>query len=640
MFSIYLPDGKIRKFNDAISYSKVAEEISTSLAKKAVAVKINGELKELSTTIENNDHINIITNDSPEGLEILRHSTAHLLAQAVKELYGSKINFAIGPTIKNGFYYDFEHTDTFSTTDLELIEKKMQEIIKRRQRFERYIWDREYALKHFSKTGEKYKVELLEAIPSNEKISIYSQGDEFVDLCRGPHLPDTGYIKAFKLLKVSGAYWRGNSKNKMLQRIYGTAFENEKKLQEYLKFLEEAAKRDHRKIGKEMKLFHFQEEAPGVAFWHPRGWTLFRKLIEIIRREQEEVGYVEISTPEMMDRSLWERSGHWDKFTEQIFIAHAHNEEKLYAIRPMNCPGGIQIYKNDLVSYKQLPMKVAEFGKVYRFEPSGALYGLFRVRGFTQDDAHIYCTEEQLIEECMKICQFLQKIYSIFGFKDFTVKLAGKPEKRIGEDSVWERSEHALAQALERLNFKYTHNPGEGAFYGPKLEFVLEDALGREWQMGTLQVDFNLPERFDMTYITQTGERKRPVMLHRAILGALERFLGMLIEHYSGHFPLWLAPVQIAVLSIKDLVEDYAQQLHEKIIQNDGRAIIDIENETINYKIRKYSLEKIPIVAIIGEQEKKANSVSIRRIGSKKLETLSQENFLKLIKQESVVPKS
>ena len=637
MINIKLVDGSIRNFVDCNDYMIVARNISKSLAKKAIAVSVNGIIKDLSTKPNNGDVIEIITSDSNLGIDIIRHDTAHVLARAVKELYGSKVQVTIGPSTKDGFYYDFDYSNTFSLDDLEKIENRMRQIIDYNEKFERQVISKEEAIRYFTKIGEHYKADIVNSISDSEPLSIYKHGD-FIDLCRGPHGPDTSFIKAFKLLKVAGSYWRGNSQNKMLQRIYGIAFDSEQKLKEYLVYLEEAERRDHRKIGKDMRLFHIQDEAVGTVFWHPKGCALFRKIISFIRKCQVNADYVEIFTPEIMDKSIWEKSGHWDKFAEQMYIASTINEEKIYAVRPMNCPGGVQIFKHDLVSYRQLPIRMAEFGKVYRFEPSGALHGLFRLRGFTQDDAHIYCTEEQMVKECVEMCKLLKKIYNAFGFTKIIIKFAGRPEKRIGSDEIWDKSESALKKSLQEMDVEYKLNPNEGAFYGPKLEFTLQDVLGRDWQMGTLQVDFNLPERFDISYIEKDGQKMRPVMLHRAILGSIERFIGILLEHYAGHLPLWLAPTQIVIINVNDKVLSYTKKLYQIALDHGISAILDIESETLNYKIRKYSLEKIPLIVIVGEKEAAQDLVSVRRFGASKVEIMKSNDFFVTLKKEVAEP--
>lgn len=637
MIKIKLQDGSEKQSEDGISCFDVATSIDKMLACDAVAAEINGKLCDITTILQNGDEVKIITADSDLGASVIRHDAAHILARAMKELYGSKLKIAVGPSTRDGFFYDFEYDGTFSTHDFGQIEDRVQEIIKRNEKFERRVIDRREAIEYFEKFGEVYKVQLIKAIPEDEQIIVYVHGD-FIDLCKGPHAPTPSLIKAFKILKVAGAYWRGNRDDKMLQRIYGVAYNSEQKLVDYLHFLEEVEKRDHRKVGREMQLFHMQEEASGIVFWHHRGCTLFRTMVSFLRKCQENAGYVEIITPEIMDKCIWEQSGHWDKFADQIYTASARDAERTYAVRPMNCPGAVQVFKHGVVSYKQLPMHVAEFGKVYRFEPSGALHGLFRVRGFTQDDAHVYCTEEQTVDECIKVCKLLCAVYSAFGFEDIIVKLATRPVKRLGDDAIWDRSENALKDALESVGMKYLINPGEGAFYGPKLEFTLRDVLGRDWQIGTLQVDFNLPDRFEMLYVASDGTRRRPVMLHRAIVGSIERFTGILLEHYSGHLPIWLAPVQVVMISITESAMEYINGVYKAARSMGIRAAIDIENETLNYKIRKYSLEKIPVIIMAGNREVEGGMVSVRKLGDLGYEVMSIEGALEFIRAQATEP--
>jgi len=567
------------------------------------------------TLIDSDVAIEIVTRDAPDGLELLRHDAAHVMAEAVKELY-PQTQVTIGPAIENGFYYDFAREEPFTPEDLERIEARMREIVERDETITREVWDRDEAVRFFREQGELYKAEIIEAIPAGEPISIYRQG-EFLDLCRGPHLPSTGRLgNAFKLTKVSGAYWRGDSRNEMLQRIYGTAWANEKQLKAYLRMLEEAERRDHRLLGKQMNLFHFQEEAPGAVFWHHKGWTLFQSLIDYMRRRQNDTDYLEISTPDVMDRSLWEASGHWQTFGENMYVTQTR-DERIFALKPMNCPGGVQVYKHGLKSYKDLPLRIAEFGKVHRYEPSGALHGLMRVRAFTQDDAHIYCTPSQVTQECIEVCDLILSIYRDFGFDDVLIKFSDRPEERVGSDEVWDESEAALKAALDAAGLKYSYNPGEGAFYGPKLEFVLRDAIGRDWQCGTLQVDLNLPERLDANYIGEDGNKHRPVMLHRALFGSLERFTGILLEHYAGNLPFWLAPLQVVVATITSDADGYAREVLEKLKASGIRAELDTRNEQISYKVREHSLQKIPAILALGKREVEDRTVSIRRFGKK-----------------------
>jgi threonyl-tRNA synthetase len=558
------------------------------------------------------------------------------MAEAVQELFpGTQVT--IGPSIENGFYYDFAGENPFTTNDLSKIEKKMGEIIKRGEKFEREIWSRDEALKFFSTKGEKYKAELINDLPENETITIYKQG-EWLDLCKGPHMPSTKYIgKAFKLMKVAGAYWRGDSNNTMLTRIYGTAWRNEKELNEYLNQLEEAEKRDHRKLGKEMDFFHFQEEAPGAVFWHPKGWSLFQSLINYMRNRQDNAGYVETNTPDMMDKSLWETSGHWEKFSDMMFSTEA-KEGKVFAIKPMNCPGAVEIFKQGLKSYRDLPLRMSEFGKVHRYEPSGALHGLMRVRAFTQDDAHIFCTEDQITSECKIVCDLILSIYKDFGFENVRIKFSDRPEKRVGDDAIWDKSEKALKEAMEITGLEYTLNPGEGAFYGPKLEFVLRDAIGRDWQCGTLQVDLNLPGRLGATFIDEDGQKKTPVMLHRALFGSLERFTGILMEHYSGHLPLWLSPIQVMVATITSDSDDYGYEVLKELKSLGIRTEIDIRNEKIGYKIREHSTTKVPIIIAIGKKEAEEKSVSVRRLGSQETKSMKLDEIKNILQHESKIP--
>ena len=613
MINLRLPDSKIMSIESPIMGIECAEKIAKSLAKKAVAIKINKEIKDLRTVIDQDAEIEIITIDSKEGLEIIRHDAAHVLAQAVKLLF-PETQVTIGPVIENGFYYDFYRKTPFNPEDLKIIEKKMRDIIHSNHPIIRKVLSKDEAIRYFESIGEHYKVELIKSIPDGQEISVYSQ-DDFHDLCRGPHSLSTGSVKAFKLTKLSGSYWRGDSKNQPLQRIYGTAWASENDLSEYLYMLEEAEKRDHRKIGREMDLFHFQEEAPGSVFWHPKGWSIFQSLVRYMRDRQDQEGYLEISTPEIMDKCLWEASGHWEKFGENMFTAHAA-DEKTYAVRPMNCPGGIQVFNQGIVSYRNLPLRLSEFGKVHRFEPSGALHGLMRVRAFTQDDAHIFCTEEQLQEESLKVCQLVFSIYRDFGFEKIKVKLSTRPEKRIGSDDIWDKSEAALLSAIQEMGIEYSLNPGEGAFYGPKIEFVLRDALGRDWQLGTLQVDLNLPERLGALYIGKDGNKHHPVMLHRAIFGSLERFIGILIEHYAGKLPLWLMPIKVAVISITSDIAEYAAEVSYALTKAGIANMMDCEGETLNYKIKRNSLSKIPIMVIVGRSEAASKTVSLRYLGS------------------------
>ncbi len=627
MPTIRLPDGKNLDFSKKVTGLEVAEKISKSLAKEAMIISVDGELKDLNFLIEKNCEVKIFTSKNNEGLETIRHDTAHILAMAVQELF-PKTQVTIGPVIKDGFYYDFARKEPFTEEDLKKIENKMKEIVDRNEKTTREIWNREKAIKHFKKKGEIYKAELIESIPEGEEVSIYFHGD-WHDLCRGPHLSSTGKIgKFFKLTKVSGAYWRGDSNNEMLQRIYGTSWANQKDLDSYLKRIEEAEKRDHRKLGKEMNLFHFREESPGSVFWHEKGWALFQKLIEYMRMKQDIAGYKEINTPEVLDRSLWEKSGHWEKFGANMYTSTTP-DDKVFAIKPMNCPGCIEVFNQGLKSYKDLPLKMSEFGKVHRYEPSGALHGLLRVRAFTQDDAHIFCTEDQITDECLTVTNLILEIYKDLGFENVILKYSDRPKLRVGDDSVWDKAETALLEAVKATKLEYSINKGEGAFYGPKIEFVLRDAIGRDWQCGTLQVDFNLPGRLGASYVDKDGSKKIPVMLHRALFGSLERFIGILIENYAGKFPFWISPLQTVVIPISEDFEDYATKVSKKIKEAGISSIVDLKNQNLNYKIRDYSLAKIPILLICGKKEVDSKSVTIRRLDSNKQENMELNLFLK-----------
>lgn len=631
MINIHLPDSNVRSFDKPLNGYEIAKNISKSLAKKAIAIKINGVLKDLNVAINADCKIEVITSETPEGLEVMRHGAAHILAQAVKELF-PKAQVTIGPVIENGFYYDFAKETPFYPEDLKAIEKKMAEIISSNQKIIRKVVSKKEAIEYFKSIGEFYKIELVEDIPDDEEVSIYWQGN-FADLCRGPHAPSTGFVKAFKLMKVSGSYWRGDNKNAALQRIYGTAWATTDDLNNYLHMLEEEERRDHRKLGKEMNLFHFQEEAPGAVFWHPNGWKLFQTLVSYMRDKQNKAGYLEISTPEIMDRCLWESSGHWEKFGENMFTAYAA-DERTYAVRPMNCPGGIQVFKQKIVSYRDLPMCLSEFGKVHRYESSGSLHGLMRVRAFTQDDAHIFCTDKQLQEESLKVCKLVFEIYKDFGFNKIKVKFSTRPEKRIGSDETWDKSEAALLNALKSLGIEFSINHGEGAFYGPKLEFTLRDAIGRDWQLGTLQVDLHLPMKLGAFYIGSDGNKHHPVMLHHALFGSLERFIGILIEHYAGKLPLWLSPIKAVVTTITSDVADYANEIGKILLNYGIDNIVNTIGETLNYKIKQYFSVKIPIIIIVGRNEIRDRTVSIRRLGSQKQQNIALDEFIKLITAE------
>jgi threonyl-tRNA synthetase len=627
MPTITLPDGNNLDFPKKVTGLEVAEKISKSLAKQAMVVSIDGELKDLNYLIEKNCSIKIFTSKNEEGLETIRHDTAHILAMAVQELFpGTQVT--IGPVIENGFYYDFARKEPFTEDNLKKIEEKMKEIVDRDEKTKREVWDRDKAIEHFKKKGEIYKAELIKSIPKGEEVSIYFHG-EWHDLCRGPHLSSTGKIgKFFKLTKVSGAYWRGDSKNEMLQRIYGTSWASQKDLDSYLTRIEEAEKRDHRKLGKEMDLFHFREESPGSVFWHEKGWALFQKLINYMRSRQDDAGYKEVNTPEVLDRLLWEKSGHWEKYGENMYTSQTP-DEKIFAIKPMNCPGHIQVFNQGLKSYRDLPLRITEFGKVHRYEPSGALHGLLRVRAFTQDDAHIFCSEDQITSECLKVTNLILDIYKDLGFENVILKYADRPEVRVGDDNVWDKAEASLLEAVKASKLDYSVNKGEGAFYGPKIEFVLRDAIGRDWQCGTLQVDLNLPERLDASYVDKDGTKKIPVMLHRALFGSLERFIGILIEHYAGKFPFWISPLQTVVIPISEEFDDYAIKVSEKIKKTGISSMVDLKNHNLNYKIRDHSLAKIPILLICGKKEVDSNSVTIRRLDSNKQENMELNLFLK-----------
>ncbi len=636
MVNITLPDGSVREFDGPVSGEELAASISKSLAKAAVAVRVDGELKDIYLPIEQDATVEIVTRDSEDGVELLRHDCAHVMAEAVKELYPDT-QVTIGPTIDNGFYYDFSREERFTPEDLEKIEARMREIVKRDEPIRREVWDRNEAVKFFEDMGERYKAEIIASIPEDEEVGLYRQG-EFIDLCRGPHLPSTGRLgTSFKLMSVAGAYWRGDSRNEMLQRIYGTAWASDKDLKAYLQMLEEAEKRDHRRLGREMDLFHMQEEGPGSVFWHPKGWTLFQSMIAYMREKQRRAGYQEINTPEVLDKSLWEKSGHLEKFGENMYLTQTP-DERVFALKPMNCPGHVQVFKQGIKSYRDLPYYLAEFGKVHRYEPSGALHGVMRVRAFVQDDAHIFCTEAQIAEECVKASRLIYEIYRDFGFDDVRVKFSDRPERRVGSDEIWDHAENALKEALNQLQVEWTLNPGEGAFYGPKLEFVLRDAIGRDWQCGTVQVDLNLPERLGATYVDAAGERKHPVMIHRALFGSLERFCGILIEHYAGHFPLWLAPEQVMVATITDDADDYALEVLTAARERGLRADADLRNEKISYKVREHSVTKVPVILVVGKREAEERTVAIRRLGGKAQEVMSLDDALDALADEARSP--
>ena len=638
MVAITLPDGSVREYDRPVSGGEIAADIGAGLARAALAARVDGELWDLDRTIATDTSVAIVTRADAAALALLRHDAAHVMAEAVKELYPDT-QITIGPVIEDGFYYDFSRAEPFTPDDLAAIEERMREIVARDEAVTRELWERDEAIRFFRGHGERYKAEIIEGIPEGEPIAVYRQGS-FVDLCRGPHLSSTGKLgTAFKLMKVAGAYWRGDSANEMLQRIYGTAWRDRAELDAYLERLAEAERRDHRRLGREMGLYHFQEEAPGAVFWHPRGWTLFRLLVEYMRARQDRAGYVEVSTPTLMDRSLWEKSGHWETFREHMYTSQTE-DGRVYAVKPMNCPGHIQIYKQGIKSYRDLPLLMSEFGKVDRYEPSGALHGALRVREFTQDDAHIFCTPGQVEEECRRVVKLILDIYRDFGFDEVAIKFADRPPKRVGDDATWDRLETALRGALESMGHDYAYNPGEGAFYGPKLEFVLRDAIGRDWQCGTLQVDMNLPERFDMTYVGEDGARHRPVMLHRALFGSLERFAGILIEHHAGRLPLWLAPVQAVVAAITRDGDAFAREVAQALGEAGLRCELDLANEKIGYKVRAHSLAKVPLIVAIGRKEAADRTVSIRRLGAKGQESIALDAAVDRLAAEARAPNS
>jgi threonyl-tRNA synthetase len=639
--TITLPDGKTKSFPGPVTGAEIAQSIGPGLAKAALAVKVDGEAKDLTVPIGRDARVAILTRDSPEALEILRHDAAHVLAEAVKELYpATQVTF--GPATESGFYYDFARDEPFTPEDLERIEARMHEIVDRDEKITREEWERDPAVEFFKSIGEKYKAEWIHEIPRDEAISLYRQGG-FIDLCTGPHLPSTGRLgHAFKLMKVAGAYWRGDARNQQLQRVYGTAWPDDKALKQYLFQLEEAEKRDHRRLGRELDLFHQQEEAVGSVFWHPKGWTLYRTIETYLRGRLERAGYVEVKTPQLIDRSLWVASGHWEKFRHAMFTVRDEDEgkERVLAVKPMNCPGHVQIFRQHLHSYRELPLRLAEFGSCHRNEPSGALHGIMRVRAFTQDDAHIFCTESQITEETVAFCDLLRSVYRDFGFPEMTVKFSDRPPVRAGTDEVWDQMEGALKAATEAAGLPFVLNPGEGAFYGPKLEFVLRDAIGRDWQCGTLQVDFVLPERLDASYIGEDGQRHRPVMLHRAILGSMERFIAILIEQYAGRLPLWLAPVQAVVATITSDADAYAERVRQRLAEAGLRAEADTRNEKITYKVREHSLAKVPVMLVVGKREAEQGSVALRRLGGKDQEVLALDEAIARLKSDAAVPSS
>ena len=634
MVLIKFPDGTKKNFSNSIKGDELAKSISSSLSKSAIAISINGQLKDLDFEINKDCDAQIITKESELGIKILRHDAAHVMAEAVKTLYPD-VQVTIGPPIENGFYYDFSKKVPFTPEDLNKIEKKMLEIINKNESFEREVWDRKKAINYFKDQGEIYKTEIIKDIPNKDEISIYKQG-KFLDLCKGPHSPSTGKIgKFFKLIKLAGAYWRGDSNNEMLQRIYGTAWTTKNDLDNYLQILEEAGKRDHRKLGREMDLFHFQEESPGSIFWHNKGWDVFMRLQNYLRKKQSEAGYEEINTPDMLDKSMWEKSGHWEKFKENMFTISTE-DKRVFALKPMNCPGCIQVFNQGIKSYKDLPIKMSEFGKVHRYEPSGAVHGMMRARSFTQDDAHIFCTEDQITHECIEVTNLILKIYKDFGFSNIKINYSDRPKKRVGEDKIWDKSERALLKAVKEAGVEYTINKGDGAFYGPKIDFVLKDAINREWQCGTIQVDFNLPERLNANYINEKGEKQKPVLIHRAIFGSLERFLGILIEHYNGKFPFWLAPTQVTICTITEKFNNFGKEVYKKLTELGIKVEFDSRNEKINYKIREHSHKKVPIILIIGEKEKKENSVTVRELSIENQSFLELDKAIEYIKKKKL----
>ena len=635
MVAITLPDGSVKNFEGPVTGAELAADIGPGLAKAALAIRVGEDMMDLSTVFETDAAVSIVTSRDEDALALLRHDAAHVLAEAVKELY-PEVQVTIGPAIENGFYYDFAVKTPFTPEDLEKIETRMHEIVKRDEEITREVWDRDEAIKFFKDMGEAYKAEIIADIPAGEDVSLYRQG-HFIDLCRGPHLPSTGKLgDAFKLMKLAGAYWRGDSDNEMLQRVYGTAWPDKKQLKKYLHMLEEAEKRDHRRLGREMSLFHLQDVAAGSVFWHPHGWTLYRSIQDYMRKRLEDAGYVEVNTPQLVDRVLWEDSGHWEKFRENMFVAES--EDRILAMKPMNCPCHVQIFKQGTTSYRDLPVRMAEFGSCFRNEPSGALHGLMRVRAFVQDDAHIFCTEDQITSETELFCDLLLSIYKDFGFEEVVVKFSDRPEVRAGEDETWDKAESALKEATETAGLEWELNPGEGAFYGPKLEFVLRDTIGREWQCGTLQVDFVLPERLDANFVGDDGEKHRPVMLHRAILGSFERFIGILIESYAGKFPLWLAPRQVVVATITEAADEYAGKVHEALDAAGLRAALDVRNEKINYKIREHSHAKVPAMLVVGGREAEDGTVALRRMDGKNQEILALDEAVARLVEEAAGP--
>ena len=624
MVSVRLPDGSQRQFDAPVTVAAVAASIGAGLAKAALAGKVDGKLVDTSFLIDRDSDLAIVTDKDADGLEVIRHSTAHLLAYAVKSLFPDA-QVTIGPVIDNGFYYDFSYKRPFTPEDLEAIEKKMAELAKKDEPVERKVIARDKAVAYFKSIGEHYKAEIIASIPANEDVSLYSEG-EFTDLCRGPHVPSTGKLKVFKLMKLAGAYWRGDSKNEMLQRIYGTAWTKKEDQEAYLHMLEEAEKRDHRKLGRQLDLFHFQDEAPGLIFWHPKGWTIWQQVEQYMRHVYQDNGYQEVKAPQILDRSLWEKSGHWDNYKDNMFTTDSEN--RAYALKPMNCPGHVQIFRSNMHSYRELPLRYGEFGQCHRNEPSGSLHGMMRVRGFTQDDGHIFCTEDQILDECVAFTALLQKVYRDFGFTEVIYKVATRPEKRVGSDELWDKAEQALIESLKRSGCEYEITPGEGAFYGPKIEYTLKDAIGRPWQCGTIQVDFSMPVRLEAEYVAEDNTRKVPVMLHRAILGSLERFIGMLIENHAGALPLWLAPVQVSILNISEGQSDYAKEIEQSLKKQGFRVQADLRNEKITYKIREHSVQKLPYIVVVGDKERDAKTVAVRARGNVDLGVMSLDDLV------------
>ena len=630
MISVRLPDGSERQFDSPVTVAQVAASIGAGLAKAALAGKVDGRVVDTSHLITQDAALSIITDKDADGIDVIRHSAAHLLAYAVKELF-PEAQVTIGPVIENGFYYDFSYKRPFTPEDLQAIEKKMVELTKRDEPVTRSVLPRDEAVAYFNSIGEHYKAEIISSIPANEDVSLYAEG-KFTDLCRGPHVPSTGKIKVFKLMKLAGAYWRGDSKNEMLQRIYGTAWGRKEDQEAYLHMLEEAEKRDHRKLGRQLDLFHFQDEAPGLIFWHPKGWTVWQQVEQYMRAVYQDNGFQEVKAPQILDRSLWEKSGHWENYKENMFTTESENRS--YALKPMNCPGHVQIYKSNMHSYRELPLRYGEFGQCHRNEPSGSLHGMMRVRGFTQDDGHIFCTEEQILDECVNATALLQKVYKDFGFHEIIYKVATRPEKRVGSDEAWDKAEAALIESLDRSGCEFEIAPGEGAFYGPKIEYTLKDAIGRMWQCGTIQVDFSMPVRLDAEYVAEDNTRKVPVMLHRAILGSLERFIGMLIENHAGALPMWLAPVQVVVLNISDAQADYAREVTQALKKQGFRVNADLRNEKITYKIREHSVQKLPYIVVVGDKERDANTVAVRARGNVDLGSMPIDALVERLSQE------